>query len=81
MTLNSNPSSLSKSKMGEDYTEEIRRFLEKIFAVINSPMSEFDKDEQIKKILKGNVKLLGIFLAKTRARNITTRGFFFNGGC
>lgn len=58
--------------MGEDYTEEIRRFLEKIFAVINSPMSEFDKHEQIKKILKGNVKLLGIFLAKTRARNITT---------
>jgi len=60
---NNNPGSpSSKQKM----SEEIKLDLEKIFAVIKSPSNENDKHEQIKKILKGNVKLVGIFLKKTR---------------
>lgn len=47
-------------------SEEIKLDLEKIFAVIKSQTNENDKHEQIKKILKGNVKLVGIFLKKTR---------------
>ena len=46
-------------------SQHIKRDLDQIFTVIKSNVAESEKHEQIKKILKANVKLVGIFLKKT----------------